>query len=1218
MDWGLIILEYLVFTLPFSIGLILAFHWFIQSKTYERIIYTTAFFLPIVSVLSLLKIFQILELSETPSAFVVANAIFALGFLAFTIILISHTTGRSLAKPNIVEIIGITLLFISSLMLKNPVKIIDYISWGLIGIIAIHYGRGFAYSRYGRKREKHAYVVLCIFSALSILLKLLFYLDILPLKPTIYISLLLMLLALLHGVFTWWKASLLMPKREIREEVFISKISSFRRAITITILSVFITSSISFLGYNEYRRGKDDILKNGEIQVIQSNTAIYDAFREDVMEQFEHPLQYLASTIELSNPTKWKNDLILFYETHKDIFSTVTLMDNKGIIVFTYPFTYSIGSDISKQAHVKIVLERKRPTLSTPFMTVQGFPAIALHIPIFEEGKLIYTLAGVIDIRNLSQKLEKPLEDNIRYLISLDGMVLATNLGTQNLIKEAKPIIKNFENANFITNKTNFTYMDHNFEIITILDIRTLTDAFLNILRRVVMSYGLSVLLFLLLFGISISLLSREEREWGTRLDEALLKELETLRAYRVTQSKLTTLNEFMYTINIEEPTESVVKKFLSTVIALIPKIDKGVLWFSSNGEVWPVASIGYDENLIKRLKFEKVREEKLWTSPTVVEHIGVSGLPQELQDVGVALGVNDIKETLMIPIIVGGHYAGHLSLDIFKEDTHYTKEDISLANTVGKVVSFYLAIQGAMKALKKEVDTNATLAYNLKELITFISKTTFEESEKEFFDGLLNLTLSLIKGGEKGTVLIRSGDKLEYISAVGYDRSILNEIFDLSVEREEHLVGEGEVKIIKGIGLEGIKEGIKKDFEELAIQWGLDKITYTITASFFVNGAYMGGIFIDSFREDMPFLREDIEVMKAVSNLGSLYLNTKKLLSDLSVELRIDNVVKDIATYTSGEKTEEFLKDTFKIIFQSFKSVEYIKGSLNIEERFALFYVDKDVSLFEFSPFSSSKEIENFVKSGVKTIAYETKEDTVEIGINEKGTIEEGAITQLLEGIIAPLKNFFLYKDRAKILGDLIIAFARAIDSKDPYTRTHSENVTKYAYIFGKHLNLMDKELKILVLAGILHDVGKLGISDTILTKKGPLTEEERKEVEKHPSKGFEIVSSIESLRDAAKILRYHHERWDGTGYPDKLKGDAIPYLSRILAVCDAFDAITTDRPYRKAMSINTAIEEIIKNAGTQFDPNLAEKFIALSDALPKAKEIKIEEIIQEALHIR
>ncbi len=171
----------------------------------------------------------------------------------------------------------------------------------------------------------------------------------------------------------------------------------------------------------------------------------------------------------------------------------------------------------------------------------------------------------------------------------------------------------------------------------------------------------------------------------------------------------------------------------------------------------------------------------------------------------------------------------------------------------------------------------------------------------------------------------------------------------------------------------------------------------------------------------------------------------------------------------------------------------------------------------------------------------------------------------------------------------------ANAIEVRDTYTRGHVERVTAYAETVAQALQWAQKEINILRFGAILHDIGKIQIRDAILRKPGPLTPEERKEIETHPIVGAQMLTGIPFLKKAVPVVRHHHERWDGKGYPDGLSGEEIPIGARIVTLVDTFDAITTTRPYRVARSPQVAKEELIKSAGTMLDPNLVETFLQL-----------------------
>jgi putative nucleotidyltransferase with HDIG domain len=186
------------------------------------------------------------------------------------------------------------------------------------------------------------------------------------------------------------------------------------------------------------------------------------------------------------------------------------------------------------------------------------------------------------------------------------------------------------------------------------------------------------------------------------------------------------------------------------------------------------------------------------------------------------------------------------------------------------------------------------------------------------------------------------------------------------------------------------------------------------------------------------------------------------------------------------------------------------------------------------------------------------------------------------------------------------IKAFASAIDLKDHYTYDHSINVVKYAVAIAHQVKLMNHEIQDIKHACQLHDLGKIGVPDYILAKHGKLNKEEWEKVKIHTLKGAEILSPLKFLDGIIKLIVCHHERYDGKGYPKGLKCEKIPLGARIMLVADAFDAMTSDRPYRKKLSIEEAIEELKRNSGTQFDPGVVKAFLEVLRVEPGIVGIK------------
>ncbi|HKB79590.1 MAG TPA: HD domain-containing phosphohydrolase [Thermoanaerobaculia bacterium] len=228
----------------------------------------------------------------------------------------------------------------------------------------------------------------------------------------------------------------------------------------------------------------------------------------------------------------------------------------------------------------------------------------------------------------------------------------------------------------------------------------------------------------------------------------------------------------------------------------------------------------------------------------------------------------------------------------------------------------------------------------------------------------------------------------------------------------------------------------------------------------------------------------------------------------------------------------------------------------------------------------------------------------------NEIGDLADNfnSMSEAIEVAIERLKksaheNNLLFINSVRML-------AAAIDAKDPYTRGHSERVARYSMAIGKNLDLSEKEMRNLRISALLHDVGKIGIDDRILRKPGALSDDEFEIMKQHPAKGAAIMSGVAQLIDIIPGMKYHHEKWSGGGYPDNLAGEAIPMQARIIAIADTFDAMTTNRPYQKAMDLSYVVEKIKGFGGSRFDPRVIDAFVQAV----KRGDMQVEEQVRGA----
>lgn len=311
-----------------------------------------------------------------------------------------------------------------------------------------------------------------------------------------------------------------------------------------------------------------------------------------------------------------------------------------------------------------------------------------------------------------------------------------------------------------------------------------------------------------------------------------------------------------------------------------------------------------------------------------------------------------------------------------------------------------------------------------------------------------------------------------------------------------------------------------------------------------------------------------------AVSSANNINEMKKMIFDSISVLFGISN--HEIYIYEDGY-LNEFKEEEGELLKNRHIKIE--DPIVYINSKFEAIKVNKDY----FIPLAVKEKLIGAIK--------------LENAANYK-QMDKNIVRIFLTQLSIVIQNNLMHAENKKKSFGIIKSLAEAIEEKDFYTRGHSERVMKYAIKIAEKMNLPANEIEKIQYAGILHDVGKIGIPENILRKKGMLTDEEYQKIKEHPAKGAKILMHMPSLKDIVSIVKYHHERPDGKGYPEGLKGEEIPIGARILSVADTFDAMTSNRPYRKGLSIEVVKEELLKYSGAQFDANVSEVVIDMLDS--------------------
>lgn len=350
------------------------------------------------------------------------------------------------------------------------------------------------------------------------------------------------------------------------------------------------------------------------------------------------------------------------------------------------------------------------------------------------------------------------------------------------------------------------------------------------------------------------------------------------------------------------------------------------------------------------------------------------------------------------------------------------------------------------------------------------------------------------------------------------------------------------------------------------------------------------------------------MELSKLVKELYLLQQIGQNLSSVLDLELLLQRIVRHLKNTLNYERAAVALIDerTSELVVRAAE----LPYSKKLQSRLRLKlgegitgYVAKSGKPYIANDVSKNQHYHIFDKKTKSEIAVPLKIGERIIGVINIESYKKNTFTKrdldLLELVSAQasiaIQNSQLYQSLRQSYLDTIRTLVSAIEAKDPYTSGHSERVRKLALKIAKALRLPKEKIEALDYAGYLHDIGKIGISDAILTKRDTLTDYEYKIIKKHPMIGHNILRHAHHLAGACEIIRYEHERYDGNGYPNGLRKKQIPIGARIIAVADAYDAMTTDRPYRRAMSKEEAIKRLKEESGTQFDPKVVKAFLKI-----------------------
>ncbi len=1014
-------------------------------------------------------------------------------------------------------------------------------------------------------------------------------------------------------IFTAAKQEVLLPPKteKIRKVRFIFR-EFIRKFIIAVILFSLVVNVLMVVAFQS-------VVKSSNTQFsLYRASATADALSTGrnlryLILRYENDLSNLAYDRDVVLITKeGKNKLISYFNSHKLQIDSIIRTDKHGKVVFAYPVEKLTGTDLRNKPYLKELLILHRVTLSPPFVLFKESPVIALYIPVYNGNEFCGSIAVLFDIYNLRKEIVATRFKGEKIIVADCKNMIICAPDEKMIFKDVTKIFPFESNDRFVKCAFGEGIVIHTDEDVFW---NKTYKIFVFVPKRIVLSGSLfKILELLLLFFSFIMIFIYALRN----LSSVFIGEIENLREfaeekYNEAESlykKLSRLVELFSNIDVNEGIKSISFKMLDSMLAVVPSGEAGSVIVKEGDRYVFTAQVGYGKSLEDAFFTEEEIIPAKTDKPFLIKNIFNNCVESErkgkyrnnirklLKDVG----TEEIKSTIGAPIIVDGEYYGGIFIDNFENEDAFTEEDLKIAGAISKLASVLFKVKKLISSLSETEE-------KLDAVIDEFSKVDLSMEEKDFFEHILSIAQRLVPA-DAGSVTLRKGDYYEYMAIFGFDEKLKEVKLKVS-EAYEH--NTKKAVVVKNIA--DYNEGHLSEKEKAIImEAGGKNVKQTLVVPIVVNNEYVGGIFLDSFKEGDVFTERDLKIATALSKLSSVFVAMKIAYENVE---RTGEFNKASLSFFHGLSTNSTKNDILKIAFEILNPVfkncvqEVAIGEPN-RDKMVIDKFDGRKFTLEFTNYNVNAElIENeravFYFGNSKIYGKKSFAQVIIFSKNKFASVFRVRFNKPLEfskeekeflerfgrETVNSYQTILFYSNLKKSLINYIFSIGNAVNSYDPYTEWHSTRVAFYSMKIAEALRLSPKEKSTLLFAAVLHDVGKIGISREILLRKGTLSYEETEVMRKHPVVGERIVEPIN--KEAAKIIRHHHEKWNGKGYPDGLKGEEIPLLSRIIMVADVFDALTTDRPYRKAYTVEKALEIMINEKGKTFDPHILDVFLSM-----------------------